>query len=217
MSFTDPGLADTQSAVIYWGDGTPPDTSFGAFSDAHNGAIGVLEDAHAFSAPGTYQIVAAITDDDGDTSIKHFSVTVVSLEDAIERVVDRLTELIAATTDASLAAALRAARDELIGNHAGTPPTYVAVDKLEERSTKSPRQKNQGGDLEARHGGVGRGRQPVGSQGLCTGSSPRVSRRLNTTRRRQRFRPRAPDRRKPWPRSPRPSREDISNSALARI
>ena len=54
-----------------------------------------------------------------------------SLEDAIELVADTLTELIAATTDTGIAAALRAARDELIGNHGGTPPTNGALDKLE--------------------------------------------------------------------------------------
>jgi hypothetical protein len=131
VTFTDPGLADTQSAVVDWGDGTPLDTSFGVFSDARNGAVGALQDAHAFSAPGTYTIRATITDDDGGATTKEFTVTVLSLEDAIERVADRLTELIAATTDAGVAAALRAARDELIGNHAGTPPTNGAVDKLE--------------------------------------------------------------------------------------
>ena len=131
LAFTDPGRADTQSAVIDWGDGTPLDTSFGVFSDARNGAEGVLEDAHAFSAPGTYRITATVTDDDLGATTKEFTVTVLSLEDAIERIADRLTELIDAATDSRVAAALRAARDELIGNHTGTPPTNGAVDKLD--------------------------------------------------------------------------------------
>jgi hypothetical protein len=131
VTFTDPGRADTQTGVVDWGDGTPLDTSFSAFSDARNGAEGKLEDAHAFTAPGTYAITATITDDDLGATPKQFTVEVLSFEDAIERVADRLTELISATTDAGLAGTLRAARDELIGNHAGTPPTNGAVDKLE--------------------------------------------------------------------------------------
>ena len=42
-TFTDPGVADTQSASIDWGDGSPLDTSFTSFSDAHGGAIGAAQ------------------------------------------------------------------------------------------------------------------------------------------------------------------------------
>ena len=129
-TFTDPGRADTQSAVIDWGDGTPLDTSFTVFSDARKGAVGALEDAHAFSAPGTYLIRVTVTDDDGGATTKQFTVTVLSLEDAIEQLADELTDLIAAATDGSVAAALVAARDELIGNHEGTAANG-ALDRLE--------------------------------------------------------------------------------------
>jgi len=131
LTFTDPGRADTQSAVVNWGGGTPVDTSFNVFSDAYNGEVGVLQDAHAFSAPGNYTITAVVIDKDGGATTKEFTVAVLSFQDAIEVVADKLTELIDATTDTSVAAALRAARDELIGNHGGTPPTNGAVDKLE--------------------------------------------------------------------------------------
>ena len=43
----------------------------------------------------------------------------------------QLTQLIAAATDSRVRSALTAARDELIGNHTGTPPTNGALDKLE--------------------------------------------------------------------------------------
>jgi hypothetical protein len=59
--------------------------SFGVFSDARNGAVGKLEDAHAFAAPGTYTITATITDDDLGVTPKQFTVEVLSFEDAIER------------------------------------------------------------------------------------------------------------------------------------
>jgi len=131
LTFTDPGRADTQSAVIDWGDGTPADTSFNAFSDARNGTVGSLQDAHAFSAPGNYRITAVVIDDDLGATTREFTVAVLSLEDALEHVADRLTELIAAAPNSSIAAALRAARDELIGNLGGNPPANGAVDRLE--------------------------------------------------------------------------------------
>jgi hypothetical protein len=56
---------------------------------------------------------------------------VLSLVDAIKGVADQLTQLIQSATNPSVASALRAARDELIGNHGGTPPTNGATDKLD--------------------------------------------------------------------------------------
>ena len=56
---------------------------------------------------------------------------VLSLVDAIKGVADTLTQLIQSATSPSVASALRAARDELIGNHGGTPPTNGATDKLD--------------------------------------------------------------------------------------
>src|SRR5204863_1763192 len=51
--------------------------------------------------------------------------------DAIDGVADRLTQLIQSATNTHVASALRAARDELIGNLGGTPPTNGATDKLD--------------------------------------------------------------------------------------
>jgi len=130
-TFTDPGIADDQSASIDWGDGSPLDTSFASFSDATGGANGQVKDSHAFSTPGTRVITLTLTDDDGGATTRTFTVTVLSLVDAIEGVADRLTQLIQSATSSSVASALRAARDELIGNHGGTPPTNGATDKLD--------------------------------------------------------------------------------------
>ncbi len=130
VTFTDPGLADTQTGHVSWDDGTT-DTAFDAFSSATNGATGQLQDRHVFASAGTYTIDATITDDDGDASSRDLTVEVLSLEDAIEEVADELTELIAATTDPRIAAALRSARDELIGNLGGTPPANGALDRLD--------------------------------------------------------------------------------------
>lgn len=132
VDFTDPGRPDTQTATVDWGDGTPLDTSFASFSDAWNGATGQLRDAHAYTAAGSYSITATITDDDGGATSAEFTIEVLSLEDAIEHVADELTTLIEAASDTRIASALRAARDELIGNVGGDPPTNGALDKLEE-------------------------------------------------------------------------------------
>jgi hypothetical protein len=130
-TFTDPGVADTQSASIDWGDGSQLDTTFTSFSDAHSGATGALTDSHVFAMPGTRVITVTVTDDDGGATTRTFTVKVLSLVDAIKAVADTLTQLIQSATSPTVASALGAARDELIGNHAGTPPTNGATDKLD--------------------------------------------------------------------------------------
>lgn len=130
VTFTDPGLADTQTAAVDWGDGTV-DTTFDTYSDARSGALGLLRDAHTFAAAGTYDIVTTITDDDGGVTPATVRVEVLSPADAIEEIGDELSDLINGATDPGVADALRHARDELIGNHGGTPPTNGALDKLD--------------------------------------------------------------------------------------
>ncbi len=130
VRFTDPGRPDTHAGYVSWGDGSA-DTSFDAFSHATNGAVGSLQDAHVFGTPGSHGIVATITDDDNGATSATVTIEVLSLEDAIEEVVDELNNRIATATNPRVAAALRAARDELIGNLGGNPPTNGALDKLD--------------------------------------------------------------------------------------
>lgn len=130
LTFTDPGRADTQSGQITWGDGTSS-SAFDSFSGATGGATGQLTHSHVFTSPGTQTITATITDDDAGATPVEFTIEVLSLEDAIEDVADELTQLAGQATDARVAAALLAARDELIGNNSGHPPTNGALDKLD--------------------------------------------------------------------------------------
>lgn len=130
ISFTDPGVADTQTASVDWSDGTV-DTAFDSFSDAQGGALGRLEQEHTFARPGTFDVVATVTDDDGGATTTTITVRVLSPADAIEAVADQLTALLASATDPAVADALRNARDALIGNLGGSPPTNGALDKLE--------------------------------------------------------------------------------------
>jgi hypothetical protein len=130
VTFTDPGRADTQTASVAWGDGTT-DTAFKTFSDARNGATGQLRDAYVYGAPGTYEIVATITDDDKGASAASFTIQVLSIEQAITDVVQQIDVLLSTATDPKVVAVLLDARNELTGNHGGTPPTNGALDLLD--------------------------------------------------------------------------------------
>jgi hypothetical protein len=130
VTFTDPGRADTQTGSVSWGDGTT-DTSFRTFSDARNGATGQLRDAYVYTASGPYQIAATITDDDGGPSSASFTIRVLSIQHAITDVVGQIDALLATATNPRVVTALRDARDELTGNHGGTPPTNGALDLLD--------------------------------------------------------------------------------------
>jgi hypothetical protein len=129
VDFTDPGRPDTQTGLVDWSDGTTNST-FETFTDAYGGATGHLRQTHAFAVPGTYAIVTTITDDDGGATPVTKTIKVVSLKEALALLADQLTQMIGTAANANIATALRQARDELIGNHGGQPPTNGALDKL---------------------------------------------------------------------------------------
>lgn len=56
-TFTDPGVADTHTATVDWGDGSAPTTS-----SVSGGAVSA---SHTYGAPGVYAVTLTVTDDDG--------------------------------------------------------------------------------------------------------------------------------------------------------
>ena len=76
--FTDPGVFDSHSAIINWGDGTPDDTGTVASIAGSAGVAttGMVSGTHTFAASGTYFITVTITDSDGGLASVSTSVTV---------------------------------------------------------------------------------------------------------------------------------------------
>ena len=67
-TFTDPGTADTHTATIDWGDGTPV--------EAGTVGAGTVDGSHTYTAAGTYTVTVTVTDDDGGVDSDTFTVTV---------------------------------------------------------------------------------------------------------------------------------------------
>jgi uncharacterized membrane protein len=68
-TFTDPGVLDTHTAVIDWGDGT---VSAGVV----NQATGAVSGSHLYQASGHYTVTVTVTDKDGDQGEATFAVVV---------------------------------------------------------------------------------------------------------------------------------------------
>ena len=75
ISFTDPAVADTHSAVFDWGDGSASD---GAVTES--GGAGTVSGSHIYLAAGTYEVTLTLVDDDGGSAVKLFQVFVTAGE-----------------------------------------------------------------------------------------------------------------------------------------
>jgi VCBS repeat-containing protein len=73
-TFSDPGTADTHTALLDWGDGTQPQ----AVSVTENAGTGTLSASHIFANNGVYTVSVRVIDDDGASAVKTFMVTVVN-------------------------------------------------------------------------------------------------------------------------------------------
>jgi len=72
VSFTDPGLLDTHTAKIDWGDGTVED----GIIEERNGS-GNIKGIHKYCTPGNYTVSITIIDDDGGIGKSNSTVIVV--------------------------------------------------------------------------------------------------------------------------------------------
>jgi 6-phosphogluconolactonase (cycloisomerase 2 family)/Ca2+-binding RTX toxin-like protein len=96
--FNDPGTADTHTATVDWGDGTPPETGtavetpFGPPGDAA-GADGTVSGAHAYGDNGTYTVTVAVNDDDGAVAADTLPVTVRNVAPVIASLVNSALEV----------------------------------------------------------------------------------------------------------------------------
>lgn len=66
-TFTDPGVNDTHTCAIDWGDGTTTTPAVGT---------GTCGQAHTYTAPGAYTITVSVTDDDGGVGTKSVGIVV---------------------------------------------------------------------------------------------------------------------------------------------
>ena len=117
-SFADPGILDTQTAAISWGDGSSdPNTSFDAFDQALGDGTGSLSDTHVYSTAGTFAIDLTVKDSDLDTGSAAANVRVLTPEQAVLELIAMIDTAIAATSDATVKAQLQHARLALRGTN----------------------------------------------------------------------------------------------------
>jgi hypothetical protein len=108
--FSDPGVLDTHTASVAWGDGQTD--ALGAVAPSG------ITTSHVFSQPGTFIASLAITDNDGGVGAASVPIEVVTPAEAAEQVADQLRALLPGANPQTQAQ-LQAAIDALASNNAG--------------------------------------------------------------------------------------------------
>ncbi len=85
--FVDPGLLDTHTATVNWGDGNPTQSAT-VFQGIGAGALG---GTHTYADNGVYTVTVSVMDDDGGTDTESFEVTVKDVTPVV--VLDPLADL----------------------------------------------------------------------------------------------------------------------------
>jgi hypothetical protein len=111
-TFYDLGTADTHTATINWGDGTPVEA--GVVSES-NGS-GTVSGSHVYADDGFYAVTVCVIDDDGASACDTFTVIV-------NNVVPTLTAVVDQTVDEGLTVSLAPATF----NDLGTLDTHTAT------------------------------------------------------------------------------------------
>jgi VCBS repeat-containing protein len=84
-SFTDPGLLDTHTATINWGDGTATE----ALPVTEAGGAGTVVASHTYADDNVYIATVTVTDDEGASSSDTLTVSVANVPPRVEAGVDR--------------------------------------------------------------------------------------------------------------------------------
>ncbi len=78
--YVDPGILDTHTATVDWGDGAPVEAA-NVFPTPGSGALG---STHTYKDNGTFTVTVTITDDDGGSDSQTFQVTVLNVAPSID-------------------------------------------------------------------------------------------------------------------------------------
>jgi len=88
---------------------------FEAFSDAFGGVVGQLRQSHRYANAGTYGLALVVTDKDKDADTEQAQVPILTVKQALDRIIAQIKQLIASTADPALRRNLEAARRALEG------------------------------------------------------------------------------------------------------